>query len=204
MSRIAVTLVLPLVLAVALLVPGTALADISLQGSAHGTETKAGYGAYTLSGSWSSTQLFGPAGTYYGSVTLGQYVSCADFYAQYYQEPCSAQYTDCYIVDGGTLWFSGYMSTFFHTGAFSVTLKPNEPGFAAMPGNAICQKPGGARYVNLWTLEAFAPPSISWGLGNLTWATGDLMGTSTKPVWTQPGGPSWVDDFTFHIDGGYS
>ena len=44
-----------------------------------------------------------------------------------------------------------------------------------------------------------APSDFSYGLGILNNAHGYLHGSSSPPGWTQAGGPSWVDDFTFDV-----
>jgi hypothetical protein len=205
MHRIALTLVLPLVLAVALLVPGTALADFSLSGSGHGTEKAAGSDAFTMSGNWNSDQLFGPAGTYYGSVTLGDHVACALWWPYGEVSPCPIQYTNCVSITGGMLWFGGYTNVLFHTGAFSIGLNvdgsdplhhdPDVPNV----GSSICRPLPGARYINIEGLENHYAwsGSFSTGLGNPVGALGALHGTSTWSANLLGG--YWVDDFDFGI-----
>jgi hypothetical protein len=189
--------------ALVLLAPTAALAaEYHISGSGQGAESVpflANNGTLKMSGSWSSGRLFGPSGTYTGTIALGQHLDCFDAYAP--PGTCAPTEMNCTQVSGGTVTFSGYLSGLSPT-TFSVTM-PISNDALHNSLSAICQPPlpGNPRYIYLkfnWYQGPTAPVP-STGLGTPSYASGALEGTSLRPAWTVPGGPAWDDTFTFAL-----
>jgi hypothetical protein len=197
MSRFAVAVVVPLVLAVALIAPrgATAADDFSISGTGQGKETWVGGSDYALSGTWSSDQLFGPAGTYKGLLTLnGPHEDCL-WYGSIYESNCpDPNHTNCERASG---WLKFYGNRAFQAGSFSITLYVTTFLYPYAGGelSGFCTPSTPVtRFFNL-NLGNSTGPSFTTGLGDVDLATGAIDGSSTI-TWG-----AWMDQFDFWIHG---